>query len=45
MEAGPLADMFRLLTGPAVHSLADLPRAGTEAALAGRLGSALQAVR
>lgn len=45
MGTGPLADMFRLLTGPAIRSVADLSRAGTEAALAGRLGSALKAVR
>ncbi len=45
MGAGPLADMFRLLTAPAVRSLADLPRVGAEAALAGRLDSALKAVR
>ncbi len=45
MGTGPLADMFRLLTGPAIRSVADLSRAGTEAALAGRLGRTLKAVR
>ncbi len=45
MGSGPLADMFHLLTGPAITSVADLSRAGTEAALAGRLGSTLKAVR
>jgi hypothetical protein len=45
MGTGPLADMFRLLTGPSVRGLADLPRVGIEAALAGRLGDTLKAVR
>ena len=45
MGSGKLADMFRLLTGPGVRSLADLPQAGTEAALAGSLGTALKALR
>ena len=34
MEAGPLADMFRLLTAEPVRGVADLPRSGQEAALA-----------
>ena len=34
MGAGPLADMFRLLTADQVRSVADLKRSGQEAALA-----------
>jgi hypothetical protein len=44
MGTGPLADMFRLLTGPGVRTVADLARAGSDAALAGQLGHALKAV-
>lgn len=45
MGKGPLADMFHLLTGPAVHRLAELPQAAEQAALAGGLARALKAVR
>ena len=45
MDAGPLADMFRLLTADQVRSTADLKRAGQEAALAGRLPGQLKALQ
>lgn len=45
MGRGSLADMFHLLTDPPVRGLAELPRAAEQAALAGRLGGALKAVR
>ena len=45
MGRGSLADMFHLLTDPPVRGLAELPRAAEQAALAGRLGGALKALR
>jgi hypothetical protein len=45
MEAGPLADMFRLLTAEPVRGVADLKRSGQEAALARQLPTELKAVQ
>ncbi len=45
MGAGPLADMFRLLTEDPVHGTADLQRAGREVGYARALPANLQAMR
>ncbi|MEJ0016563.1 MAG: hypothetical protein WDN25_08350 [Acetobacteraceae bacterium] len=45
MEAGPMADMFRLLTAEQVRSVADLKRSGQEAVLARGLSGQLKALQ
>jgi len=45
MEAGPLADMFRLLTADQVRGTADLKRSGQEAVLARGLPGQLKALQ
>ena len=45
MGTGPVADMFRLLTADQVRSVADLKRAGREAALARALPGDLKALQ
>ncbi len=45
MSAGPLADMFRLLTAGSVHGVADLQRSGQEAVLAHALPEDLKAMQ
>lgn len=45
MAAGPVADMFRLLTAEQVRSVADLKRSGQEAALARALPAQLKALQ
>jgi hypothetical protein len=45
MGSGPLADMFRFLTADQVRNVADLKRAGQEAALARELPSKLKALQ
>jgi len=45
MGAGPLADMFRLLTADPVHGTADLARAGREVGYARALPANLQAMQ
>lgn len=45
MGSGPVADMFRLLTADQVRSVADLKRAGREAALARALSGDLKALQ
>jgi hypothetical protein len=45
MAAGPLADMFRLLTADQVRSVTDLKRSGQEAKLAGGLSGQLKALQ
>ncbi len=45
MGAGPVADMFRLLTAEQVRGLGDLKRSGKEAALAGTLPDRLKGLQ
>ncbi|MGC8478130.1 MAG: hypothetical protein ACP5NP_17405, partial [Acetobacteraceae bacterium] len=45
MGSGPLADVFRLLTAPGVHSPDQIARADHIAALAAQVAPALKAVR
>ena len=44
MEAGPLADLFALLTAEPIQNISDLGRAARDAVIAGRLTSDLQIV-
>ena len=44
MGTGPAADMVRLLTGPSIRSVADLPRVAGEIALARTIPAALRAI-
>ena len=45
MGSGPVAELFRLLTADQVRSVADLKRAGREAALARALSGDLKALQ
>jgi hypothetical protein len=43
--AGPLGDMFRLLTAQPVQTMADIARSGREATLAAALPGSLAAIK